>query len=185
MIRGKNVYLRGYERADVEHYHRFVSSADGLSAGYAFPTSADNATDLYDSMFRPKHGKEGYFFVVSPLGSNEFIGTTWLWNLDSRPNGTELSVFVLREHWGTGLGTDAVNATMDFAFGFMPWDRIWLSTDSGNARAQRSFEKSGFQREGIIRSIRGRRFGKRVDSVVMSMIRPDWEALDRPRSWDL
>lgn len=91
---------------------------------------------------RASHGRDAYFFVVSPLASDEFAGTVWLWNLDSRLGGVELSVFLAGpERWGRGLGTDALNAALDFGFGFTDVERIWLATDASNVRAQRAFER--------------------------------------------
>ena len=38
--------------------------------------------------------------------------------------------------WGKGYGTDAVNAIVDFAFGQLRLERVWLDTDAHNLRAQ-------------------------------------------------
>jgi RimJ/RimL family protein N-acetyltransferase len=55
---------------------------------------------------------------------------------------------------------------------------------AGNARARRSYEKAGFTLEGTLRE---RHFaeGRHEDVLVMSLLRPEWEAQDRRRSWEL
>jgi len=122
---------------------------------------------------------------VSPIGGEEFLGTTWLWNLDARAlGGAELSVFISdASRRGQGIGTDAVNATLDFAFGSTPLDRVWLTTLAENVQAQRCFEKAGLVREGVVREA-GRRWGVAYNAVLMAILRSEWEALERPRSWD-
>ena len=184
VIRGKNVWLRGYREEDLEVYERFVMTQDAQWAGYGMPTSKATVRRFYDERLQGRHAKDEFFFVVCPLGSDEFIGTTWLWNFDSRLGGPEFSMYMLPEHWGTGRGTDAANATLDFAYGFNEIDRIWLVTMAVNERAQRSFEKVGFTREGIVRHYHMYR-GTNMDGVLMSILRADWEALDRPRSWEM
>ncbi len=87
------------------------------------------------------------------------------------------------ENRGKGLGLDAINAMLDFAFGHLHHHRIWLTTLADNAGAQRAFEKAGFRKEGVVRD-HYLRSGRRVDSVQMSILRPDWEAINRPRIWD-
>ena len=109
----------------------------------------------------------------------------WLWGKGSRLDGLELSVFITAEAGlGQGIGTDAINAALDFIFGSYETERVWLTTETANARAQRAFEKAGFRRDGTIRH-HFRREGEWCDSALMAITRGDWEALDRPRSWDL
>lgn len=178
------MYLRAFERGDIDAYRELVTSRDALLAGYRLPTSADQISDWYEAV-RAKHGKEGYYFVVSPVGGEEFIGTTWLWNLDARAlGGAELSAYVADpSRRGQGIGTDAVNATLDFAFGYTRIGRVWLTTPTYHLQAQRCFEKAGFVREGVVRQA-DRRQGELIDTVLMAILRSEWEALERPRSWD-
>jgi RimJ/RimL family protein N-acetyltransferase len=60
---------------------------------------------------------------------------------------------------------------------------VWLTTGVANERSQRAFAKAGFTREGTLRSTQFDR-GSTADAVVMSILRDEWEALPRPRSWD-
>src|SRR5262249_29608414 len=78
---------------------------------------------------------------------------------------------------GKGLGTDAMNALVDFGFGELMLERIGLVVDPENARAIASYEKCGFTREGVMRAFRRHR-GRISDALVMSITRPEWDALD-------
>ena len=82
------------------------------------------------------------------------------------------------------MGSDAVNALADFAFGQLRLERLWLDTDDQNERAQAVYAKAGFVVEGRLR----RAFyqdGRWSDDIRMAMLRSEWEALPRKRSWDL
>ncbi len=153
-------------------------------AGYVGPQSSENVADWYEKRVRAQHGGEAYYFVICALGSSEFLGTIWLRDFDSRLGGPELSIFVgAKERWNEGVGTDATQALTDFGFGFLDIARIWLTTDKDNQRSQHAFKKAGFVVEGTVRAHHRRR-GRLADSVLMSMLREEWEALERPRSWD-
>lgn len=187
LVRGEQVWLRAFEREDLAAYQAAITDVEvALHAGYISVAGSDGVADWYENRVRPRHGKDEWFFVISPLGSREFTGSCWLWNFDSRLGGAELSIFVADpERWGAGLGTDAVKATLDFAFGFIDLlERVWLTTDADNRRAQRAFEKAGFRTDGRVRR-HVRRRGQWIDSVLMSVLREEWEALTRPRSWEL
>ena len=84
---------------------------------------------------------------------------------------------------GRGYGTDAVNCVVDFGFGELRLERISLQVFDYNPRARRSYEKAGFSTDATLRHSRFHR-GRHHDVHVMSILRDDWLALDRPRAWD-
>ena len=184
-IRGQQVWLRAFEAADLPAYREAVNSIEvGTWAGFPWPHSADS-TERWFTEVRERHGHGEYWFTISPLGSDQFIGTVWLWNKGSRLDGLELSILVTTEAGlGRGIGSDAINAALDFIFGSYDVERVWLTTEAANTRAQRAFEKSGFRREGTIRH-HFRREGQWRDSQLMAIVREDWASLTRPRSWEL
>ena len=183
--RGRKVWLRALEAADLPAYKRAVNSVElGSSAGNPRTHSEATVERWYEDV-RARHGQGEYWFAISPLGSAEFIGTVWLWSKGDRLDGLELSVFVTEEAGlGNGIGSDAVDAALDFIFGSYETERVWLTTERENARAVRAFEKSGFSVDGTVRH-HFRREGVWRDSALMAITREDWEALERPRSWDL
>ena len=185
-VRGQRVWLRAFERSDLEAYRAGANSIEsGTLAGYATPLATFNVEQWYEQRVVARHGRDEYFFVISPLGGEEFLGTLWLWSADGRLGGLELSIFLTESAGlGRGIGTDAVNAGLDFAFGETDVERVWLFSSGFNTRAHRAFEKAGFRRDGVIRHV-DRHEGRWVDAVLMSILRAEWEALDRPRSWNL
>jgi diamine N-acetyltransferase len=184
-IRGQHVWLRALERRDLEAYRAAANSVEvGTWAGYPYPLGIDTVARWYEYVTE-HHGKGEYFFAVSPIDSDEFMGTVWLWSAGSRLDGLELSVFITAEAGlGQGIGSDAIAAALDFVFGSYEIERVWLTTEDGNVRARQAFEKAGFRRDGTIRH-HFRRGGRWRDSALMAILREDWEALDRPRSWEL
>lgn len=181
IVRGEKVWLRPVDSSDLDSFYEAVNDVDVAFWAYGRPQSRDQLDAWYETFVKGK--PESAFYVVSPIGSDQLIGSVWIWKSDSRVNGLELSIFMAATHLGGGFGTDAMNAALDAAFTGTPTERIWLYTNAENARAIRSFEKAGFVREGIIRH-QSRLKGKWSDAVLMAILREEWEALDRPRSWD-
>jgi RimJ/RimL family protein N-acetyltransferase len=184
-LRGQRVWLRAIEATDLEAYRAAVNSVEvGTWAGFPWPHS-EASIERWFSDVRERHGRGEYWVAISPLGSEAFLGSVWLWNKGSRLDGLELSILVTAEAGlGRGIGSDAVNAALDFIFGSYDVERVWLTTEASNERAQRAFEKAGFRREGTVRH-HFRREGEWRDSALMAIIRQDWASLERPRSWDL
>jgi RimJ/RimL family protein N-acetyltransferase len=71
-----------------------------------------------------------------------------------------------------------VNALVDFGFGELRLERIWLEVWTENARARRAYEKAGFVYEATLRNDRyeGGRF---TSGDVMSILRDEWSGLAR------
>ncbi|MBO4258590.1 GNAT family N-acetyltransferase [Streptomyces griseorubiginosus] len=75
-------------------------------------------------------------------------------------------------------------ALVDPAFGELPPHRLHAVTHTENGAALAVLARSGFAREDLRRSVCFHR-GRRHDVAVPSLRRPAWEALERPRAWDL
>ena len=78
---------------------------------------------------------------------------------------------------GRGLGAVLVDAALDHAFGTTPTHRLQLRVYPENTRARCAYARAGFSQEGLLRDIgRGPDGGYR-SMLIMSVLRPEWEAL--------
>jgi ribosomal-protein-alanine N-acetyltransferase len=87
----------------------------------------------------------------------------------------ELAYDLARAHWGTGLMRRAVAAALRWAYQLTPVDRVHAFVRVDNLRSARLLERSGFVREGCLRSYRVCR-GQPHDFYVYSLLRADWAA---------
>lgn len=184
MIRGERVFLRPAERSDLPSFVDWLNDAETASfitvrAPMSLPMEERWFENLLDD-----HGRTRWFFVICLLESGQAIGTIGLFELDYVNGSAGFGIIIgERQRWGHGYGTDALNALLDFAFGELRLERIWLDVYDFNARARRSYEKCGFTLEGTKRHA-AYQGGRYLDVQLMSILRADWEALDRKRSWD-
>lgn len=181
--RGEHVYLRPLEPDDAEVVHgwyaddrfRITMGESPMSLARRRRRYEDVATRAEDDVVR---------FVICRIEDDVPVGRADIFMID-HPNGScgfgiGIGDASLR---GQGLGTDAVGALVDYAFGELRMERVWLDTEASNTRAQATYRKAGFTEEGRLRHAW---FvdGVHVDGVRMSLLRDEWLALPRPRSWD-
>jgi RimJ/RimL family protein N-acetyltransferase len=181
MLRGERVWLRPIEPADVTGTPIGDAELAHL-AGFKRPFSAVEGERFAAKI--ASQGDAGYQFAICELGAERAIGSVGLRDVDRLDGGAEVSIFLTDPAtWGKGLGTDAMQAILDFAFGELRLERVWLRVFDYNPRAVRSYEKAGFQTDAVLRHDRFHR-GRHHDTYLMSILRGDWEAQDRPRGWE-
>jgi RimJ/RimL family protein N-acetyltransferase len=163
------------------------------------PLRASDAPALYDYLRDPAVTElTGYPEITPPLveGLIERSVARWAagepakWGVvgdDDRVVGTcgfnewspahrwaELAYDLAQSHWGRGLMRQALSAVLEWIF--RPEnrvDRVHAYTRTDNLRSQRLLERSGFLREGCLRSFRVCR-GEPRDFYVYGLLRSDW-----------
>ncbi len=77
---------------------------------------------------------------------------------------------------GRGVGGGFVGAIVRWAFTQTAAHRLWLDVMAHNARARHVYAAHGFVEEGVMRGAYRGTDGERIDLVLMSLLRPDWQA---------
>ena len=80
---------------------------------------------------------------------------------------------------GRGLGTAFLSLVLDEAFGPLGAERFNLDCFADNVRAQRSYAKLGFTRDGVLRKAYRFADGTRTDLIMMAILKSEWEARRR------
>ena len=83
-----------------------------------------------------------------------------------------IGISLFPEHRGRGYGSESQRLLADYLFSTQLLERIEASTDVDNVAEQRSLEKAGFTREGILRHAQFRD-AKWRDVVIYSRLRSD------------
>jgi RimJ/RimL family protein N-acetyltransferase len=183
-LRGERVYLRPLEPDDAELVHRWYEDTRVQTLMGDPPLSLAARRRRYEDAVTGD-GPNVFRFVICRLDDDAAIGRTDLFDID-RDNGSLAFGITIGDPslWGQGFGTDAVNALVDFAFGQLRMERVWLDTDHVNTRAQAAYKKAGFSVEGRLRHA-WFQDGRWSDDIRMSLLRDEWAALPRQKSWDL
>jgi ribosomal-protein-alanine N-acetyltransferase len=102
--------------------------------------------------------------VVGTCGFNDF-SPVHRW--------AELAYDLAQDHWGKGLMRQAVAAVLAWILGQDQVDRVHAYVRVDNRRSERLLQRSGFAREGCLRSFRVCR-EQAHDFYVYSLLRSDW-----------
>ena len=185
IIRGEHVYLRPAERADLPTFIRWLNDAQvAENLAVRAPMSLAMEEGWFNAMFEVQ-GKTDYHFVICLRADDTPIGTIGLHGLDFVNGIADFGIAIgEKDQQNRGYGTDALRAICDFGFGGLRLERIALDVYEGNDRARRAYEKAGFVNEGTKRHAHYAR-GKHLNVHVMGLLRDDWAAQPRPKSWEL
>jgi RimJ/RimL family protein N-acetyltransferase len=182
-LRGERVYLRVLEPEDADLVASWYADDRVRRLMGDLPMSRARRRQRYEDAVSGDGG-DVYRFVICQLEDDVAVGRTDIFAID-HINGSCAFGITIGEpaRWGQGLGTDAVHAVLDFCFGELRMERVWLDTDADNRRAQAAYRKAGFTLEGRFRHawFGEGRFG---DEVRMAILRDEWLAMERPRSWE-
>ena len=100
----------------------------------------------------------------------KYIGNCMYYDLDSLAKAAELGIVIGdKDYWSGGYGYDAVVTLLQYMFEDMRLKRVYLHTLEWNHRAQKCFERSGFN---PVRHVRRMSH----DFIRMEVLREDWDA---------
>jgi RimJ/RimL family protein N-acetyltransferase len=185
VLRSRRIYLRPAERADLPTFVRWFSDAEttrylAIRAPFSLAMEEQWFTGLLE-----RHGKSDFLFVICLVADGRPIGTTGLHEVNREDGHATWGISIgEKAEWNKGYGTEALEAMCDFAFGQLRLERVELDVYVPNKRAQRSYEKAGFTVEGTLRRAHFAD-GAHQDMIRMSMLRGEWDALTRPKSWEI
>ncbi len=181
MIRHGSVFLRSAERDDLPLFVRWLTDARTTrTLAVRTPMSLAMEEGWFERLVEVQ-GRETWHFVICRAEDRRPIGTIGLHDVDLVNGSASLGIAIGDpDDTGRGHGTEALHALVDFGFGELRLERIWLDVYAYNERARRVYERVGFVREGTQRHALYRD-GAFHDIDRMSLLRPEWAAQRRPR----
>ncbi|WP_316788547.1 GNAT family protein [Pedobacter frigoris] len=119
-------------------------------------------------------GKE-YPFIIFDKRTNQYAGSTRFYDIKLNQHNLSLGyTWYALEHQGTGLNKHCKYLLFDFAFG-QGFERVEFAADTTNQKSIAAMKSLGCTEEGILRSHVIRLDGSRRDTIVLSMLRSEWE----------
>jgi len=151
VLKGRLVYLREYRKSDIALAHKYINDYEVrrmLVPGIPFPLRLEEEEKWYDSQ---SAFKDTYNFAVSKIENDEYIGGCGINEVDWKNRVATVGIFLGRQFWNKGFGTDAMKTLLIFIFDQMNMNKAKLNVYSFNKRAIKSYLKCGFQIEGTLR----------------------------------
>ncbi|SHL63291.1 GNAT family N-acetyltransferase [Hymenobacter psychrotolerans] len=119
-----------------------------------------------------------YPFVIIDKQTGRAAGSTSYYNIV--PHEQRLSIgytWIGTDFQRTGLNRAAKHLLLRYAFDELQCERVELETDARNHKSQNAMRQMGATEEGRLRSHRPTQGGIRRDTILFSIIRPEWEQL--------
>lgn len=177
--RAKSVGLAALDTDDAELMHSWRSDPVAAHHIGIWPRSLTAMRERVERDIEDDDRDD--FLVLLPDGTP--VGHVALTSQNLADGTAHVALLLAAPHRGQGHATAALDAVVDLAFGELPLYRLTAETHTDNAPALAVLAKSGFTREGTSRAACLHR-GRRHDLAVFSLLRPEWEDLNRPRAWD-
>ena len=121
--------------------------------------------------------KNGYIFSIINKEANNLMGSVGLHKIDHLHQTAAIGVFVGdKNYWNRGIGTEAVNLALDYAFNVLNLHNIWLEVISYNNRAVHAYKKIGFSEIGRRRQCY-QIAGERYDVIYMDLLASEFKSI--------
>jgi RimJ/RimL family protein N-acetyltransferase len=175
-LEGELVLLREEQRGDLEFLKDLRNDMETQAWSKSLPP--DFTEPMYVRRFESREFSfdptEGRFTIVHKE-TGERVGHIGYSNLEPRFS-VNLGIAIAKQFWGTGAALDAQEVLLQFLFVELGLRVVRLWTHSGNPRAIRLAQKSGFvvscrMREAIVKD------GGLHDNLLVDLLREEYFAL--------
>lgn len=174
-LTGTRVTLRALRRADLELYRGWLENQDAtffMESG-ARPYGEAQIEEIYRSS---TEANDTVVFVIEAADTKRPIGVAGLYLIQWISRRAEFRILIGEPGaFDRGYGTEATELIVGYAFDRLNLENVFLGVSSENKRAIRSYEKAGFQHEGVRRRYIYRN-GLYYDATLMSVLRDEWQA---------
>lgn len=174
-LEGKLVVLREEQPEDMPRLTALRNDLETQAWNKTIPP--DYTDSMYMKSFEAREfsyaPKEGRFIIIS-RENGEFAGSILYTELHPRWSAM-IGIVIVKKFWGTGFALDANEVLLKFLFIELGLRVVRLYTHSGNPRAVRLAEKSGFkigvrQRQSVFKD------GELYDNLVLDLLREEYFA---------
>ncbi len=141
----------------------------------AIQKTEDLKAYFQEAMMNRKNGNS-YAFIVFDKLTQSFVGCTRFYDIQLKYQSTQLGyTWYKTSVWGSGLNTHCKYLLLQLAFEQLCFERVEFRADNDNKRSIAAMQKIGCTIEGILRSHLPKPNGERRDSIVLSILKKEWQ----------
>lgn len=176
-LENQNVLLRPLRMSDSDNLLRFSKEEPELWK-YSLLTAAgpENLHSYIHNAVKARNEKKEYPFIVFDKKRNEYAGSTRFYDIQPAFQTLQLGyTWYGKDFQGTGLNKNCKYLLLDFAFTKWDMERVEFRADNNNERSIAAMKSIGCKTEGVLRSHSPKPEGGRRDSIVLSILKSEWE----------
>lgn len=174
LLRGERIRLTAIENRDISAIAHWWEDTDFLrhfDSYPAFPQSEDQLSRLISD---EQNSRNGYLFGIRAADGEELLGLFQFSGIQWSHRTAFIALGIGDpDQRGRGLGREAMELGLQFAFQELNLHRVVLTVFSYNERAIALYERLGFVREGVYRE-HLERDGVRYDMFLYGLLRREW-----------
>lgn len=170
-IVGKRIFLSPINPDDAEFYTALVNDME-ISANIGKTHQVYSLSRERD--YLEEVCQDGHHFAIVLKNEGRLLGNCGLEDVDLVNRTAELGILLEKKSWNQGLGQEAIELLLDYAFHVLNINNVMLSVYSYNQRAINCYKKCGFKEIGRRREARF--FGGQLyDEIYMDYLASDFK----------
>lgn len=164
------ISIRRFEKRDIANKVKWINDPENNTfLHYDLPLEVEKTEAWFE---KNKDRTDRYDAVIEADGMP--VGLIGLLDIDRKNKKAEYYVMLgERAYLGKGVAGNATVLLLRYAFEKLGLNRVFLYTETGNSSAVRSYERIGFQREGVLRNDLFSK-GRFVDRYIYAITKRDF-----------
>jgi len=179
LIEGRKINLIQFDKSHSKDLYESASRDPKIWSHLSLTIITETDFEKYIELVNESIGNGRQFtFSIFNKATNSFIGSTSIFNIDEKNKKIEIGwTWINSKYWGSRINMECKYLLIDYLFTELDIQRIELRTRESNIRCQKSIERIGATKEAIIRFDRINEDGSFRNTVLYSLVRPEWEEL--------
>ncbi len=177
VLEDERVLLRPIRENDFEHLLPFsLHEPDIWFYGLVTAAGEENLRNYLRTAVKNREEKKEYPFIVFDKKANRYAGSTRFYDIQQPYLTTQLGyTWYGKEFQRTGLNRHCKLLLLTYVFEKWGLERCEFRADANNARSVAAMKAIGCVEEGILRNHMPLANGGRRDSIVLSILKSEWE----------
>lgn len=177
ILEDDRVLLRPLLESDLEHLLPYaLNEPDNWRYSSASGYGGDNLRNYIQTTLNARKNGDQYPFIVFDKATCEYAGSTRFYDIQPASQMLQLGYTWYGSRFrGTGLNKHCKFLLLQLAFEELDMYRVEFRADARNERSIAAMKSIGCKPEGIIRSHMWLEDGTRRDSIVLSILKAEWE----------
>ncbi|MCF6136308.1 GNAT family N-acetyltransferase [Pseudalkalibacillus berkeleyi] len=172
-LKGERIYLRPVTKDDLDwlYYHTMNDQEGRRLTGTQAVYSQQGIQNWFD---RNSTDDSRMDLIICLQEGNQRIGDIAMMDIDHLNRNAIVRIAIFEgDKLGKGYGTEAMSLLLEYGFEVLNLHRVGLDVFAFNTRGIKSYEKLGFQQEGVIRD-QLYYDGEYHDSILMGVMKDEF-----------
>lgn len=177
VLEDDRVILRPLQADDLQYLLPFaINEPDTWRYSNVSAKHEDGMARYVEAALKARAEDREYAFIVIDKHTGQYAGSTRYYDIQPKLNSLQLGYTWYGEKYrGSGLNKHCKFLLLQFAFEELNMMRVEFRADARNQRSIAAMKSIGCQVEGILRSNMPLEDGGRRDSIILSILKDEWE----------